>query len=98
VGSIADLVVAEFDDLGTNGPSEQEFFNAYAQVEEALNFVNNGTFVQELLDDEIHPDRELDDYIFKFAELSGVSADRVRDYVDAHMSPDQYIQVTVVPR
>ncbi len=98
VGSIADLVAAELDDLGTNGPSDQEFFNAYAQVEEALNFVNNGTFVQELLDDEIHPDRELDDYIFEFAELSGVSAARVQDYIEAHMSPDQYIQVTVVPR
>jgi zinc protease len=98
VGSIADLVVAEFDDLGTNGPSEQEFFNAYAQVEESLNFVNNGTFVQELLDDEIHPARDIDDYRFEYDELSSVTADVVRDYIDTHMPPDHYIQVTVVPR
>lgn len=98
VGSIADLVVAELDDLGTNGPSDQEFFNAFAQVEESLNFVNNGTFVQELLDGAIHPDRDLDDYIFEFAELSSVTAGRVQDYIDRHMSPDRYIQVTVVPR
>jgi zinc protease len=98
VGSIADLVVAELDDLGTNGPSDQEFFNAFAQVEEALNFVNNASFVQELLDDAIYPERDLDDYRFEFAELDAVTADVVQEYVDAHMPPDQYIQVTVVPR
>jgi zinc protease len=98
VDAIADLVVAEFDDLGTNGPSEQEFFNAYAQVEESLNFVNNATFVQELLDAEIHPDRDIEDYRFEFDELSSVTADVVRGYVDAHTPPDQYIQVTVLPR
>ncbi len=98
VGSIADLVVAEFDDLGTNGPTDQEFFNAFAQVEEALNFVNNGTFVQELLDAEIHPDREIEDYLFEFAELQALTADDVRAYVDEHMPPERYVRVTVVPR
>jgi zinc protease len=98
VDAIADLVVAEFDDLGTSGPSEQEFFNAYAQVEESLNFVNNATFVQELLDAEIHPERDIEDYRFEFDELSSVTADVVRSYVDAHMPPDHYIQVTVLPR
>lgn len=98
VGSIADLVVAEFDELGTDGPSDQEFFNAYAQVEESLNFVNNGTFVQELLDAEIHPARELDDYIFEYPELQSVTAGRVQSYIDTHMSPERYIEVTVVPR
>ena len=98
VGSIADLVVAELDELGTDGPSDQEFFNAFAQVEEALNFVNNGSFVQELLDAELHPARELDDYIFEYPELQSITAGRVRSYIDTHMSPDRYIEVTVVPR
>jgi zinc protease len=98
VGSITDLVVAELDELGTDGPSDQEFFNAYAQVEEALNFVNNGSFVQELLDAELHPARELDDYLFEYAELQSVTADLVQSYIDTHMSPEQYIEVTVIPR
>ncbi len=98
VGSIADLVVAEFDELGTDGPSDQEFFNAFAQVEESLNFVNNGTFVQELLDAEIHPERDLEDYMFEFPELQSVTAGRVQSYIDTHLSPDRYIKVTVVPR
>lgn len=98
VGSIADLVVAEFDELGTVGPSDQEFFNAFAQVEESLNFVNNGTFVQELLDAELNPARDLDHYIFEFAELQSVTAGRVQSYIDTHLSPEQYIEVTVVPR
>ena len=90
--------MAELDDLGTNGPSDQEFFNAFAQVEEALNFVNNGTFVQELLDAEIHPARDLEDYILEFAELQSVAATDVQGYIAAVMPSDQYIQVTVVPR
>ena len=98
VGSIAELVVAELDELGTDGPSDQEFFNAFAQVDEALNFVNNVTFVQELLDAELHPARELDDYLFEYAELRSITADRVRSYIDTHMPPDRYIEVTVVPR
>ncbi len=98
VGSIADLVVAELDELGTDGPSDQEFFNAFAQVEEALIFVNNGTFVQELIDAEVRPARDLDDYVFEFPELQSVTADLVQSYIDTHMSPEQYIQVTVVPR
>lgn len=98
VGSIADLVVAELDELGTDGPSDQEFFNAFAQVEEALNFVNNGSFVQELLDAELHPARELDDYLFEYPELQSVTAGRIRSFIDTHMPPDRYIEVTVVPR
>ncbi len=98
VTSIAELVVAELDDIGENGPSEQEFFNAFARVEEALNFVDNGSFVQELIDDEIHPQRELDDYLFERAELGNVTAATVQGYVDAYVTPEQYIQVTVEPR
>ncbi|MFW2335026.1 M16 family metallopeptidase [Ilumatobacter sp.] len=98
ITSIADLVVAELDDIGTNGPSEQEFFNAFAQVQESLNFVNNGAFVQELVDAEIHPQRELEDYLFERAELDAVSSAAVQQYVDTHMAPDRYIQVTVEPR
>jgi len=98
VTSIAELVVAELDDLGTNGPTEQEFLNAFAQVEEALNFVNNGSFVQELIDDEIHPRLDLDDYLFERVELENVTAAAVQAYIDEHIGPDRYIQVTVEPR
>ena len=98
IASIADLVVDELGDLGTNGPSEQEFSNAYAQVAESLNFVNNGTFVQELLDDEILPDHELADYTFEGAELQSLTPDLVAAFIASHISTDQFIQVTVVPR
>ena len=63
-----------------------------------MNFVNNGAFVQELIDAEIHPQRDLDDYLFERAELENVTAAVVQGYVDTHLGPDQYIQVTVEPR
>lgn len=98
IEAVADLVVAELTDLTVNGPSEQEFFNAFAQVEEAYGFVNNGEFINELLDDAIHPALDLDDYLFESAELDDVSTDSVRGYLDAHVPTDQFIQVIVLPR
>lgn len=98
IGSIADLVVAELDEIGTDGPTDQEFSDAFAHVEEALGFVDNGTFVQELLDAELHPARDLEDYLFEHAALRSMTSGGVRAYVDRHMSPDRHIRVTVVPR
>jgi len=98
IEAVADLVVAELADLGADGPSEQEFFNAYAQVEEAYDFVNNGDFITELLDDAIHPALDLDEYLFEYGELSSVSASTTRTYLADHVRADQYIQVVVVPR
>ncbi len=98
IEAVADLVVTELADLTANGPSDQEFFNAFAQVEEAYNFVNNGEFITELLNDAIDPALDLDDYLFESAELNSVSADSVRRYLDTHVPAEQYIQVVVTPR
>ena len=98
IEAVADLVIDELADLAENGPTEQEFFNAYAQVEEAYNFVNNGDFITELLDDAIYAAIDLEDYLFKIGALASVSANTVRTYLAAHTPPDQYIQVIVVPR
>ena len=98
IEAVADLVVAELADLGVNGPSEQEFFNAYAQVEEAYNFVNNGEFITELLDAAIDPAIDLDQYLSEYSELGSVAAGGVRSYLADHVAPDRYIQVIVLPR
>ena len=98
IEAVADLVVAELADLGADGPSEQEFFNAHAQVEEAYNFVNNGEFITELLDAAIDPAVDLDQYLSKYSELGSVTADGVRSYLADHVTPDQYIQIVVLPR
>ncbi|MDJ0769759.1 MAG: insulinase family protein [Ilumatobacter sp.] len=98
VEAIADLVTAEFAQLGAEGPSGQEFTNAFAQVEESYNLVNNGQFIREMLDDAVAPRLDLDDYLTEFFELQDVTADAVRRYVGEHISPDEYIQVVVLPR
>ena len=67
IESVGDLVVAELADLAANGPTEREFSGAYAQVEEAYGFVNNDSFLEEMLNDAIWPDRELQDYIDQYA-------------------------------
>lgn len=98
IGAVADLVIAELADLAENGPTEQEFSNAYAQVEEAYNFVNNGDFITELLDDAIHPALGLDDYLFEYSALTSVTAAGVQAFIATHVPADRYIEVTVLPR
>ncbi len=98
IESVADLVSAELADLEANGPSEQEFTNAFAQVEESYNFVNNGDFVTELLNDAIHPSLSLDGYLLEYSELGSVTVASVRSYLSDHVTTDRYIEVIVQPR
>ncbi len=98
IASVADLVGAELDDLATNGPSDSEFQGAFAQVQESYQVVNNNSFLEELINDAIFPDRELQDYFDQFAAIHDVTNDTVRQFIADHVGTDQYIQVTVLPR
>ncbi len=98
VETIGALVIAELADLAAAGPTPSEFFNAAAQVEESYRFVDNGSFLAELLDDATHPALELDDYLLEPGELSSVTEATVRKYVATHVPAGAYIQVTVLPR
>jgi zinc protease len=98
VGEIEALVIDEFADLAAAGPTEREFSNAFAQVEESYNFVDNSTFVEELMSSQLYATSDLDDYIFEFAALQSTTADDIRSYIATHVPADQYIEVTVVPR
>ncbi len=98
IGAVADLVIAELADLARSGPTEQEFFNAHAQVEEAYNFVNNGEFLTELIEDAIFPALDVDAYLFEYDALTPVTAGSVRSFISSHVPADRYIKVTVLPR
>ncbi|MEO6570566.1 MAG: insulinase family protein [Ilumatobacteraceae bacterium] len=98
IQAVADLVVAELADLGANGPTDREFSNATAQVQETYNFVDNGTFTTELLDDAIDPARRLEDYLFELDGLRSVTAAVVRTYVASNIDTSTYLRVDVVPR
>jgi len=98
VESVGDLVVAELADLAANGPTEREFSNAFAQVDERYQFVNNQSFLQEMVDPYLWPQRDLDDYFDAFAALGDVDAAGVLQYIAAHIPADHYIQVAVLPR
>jgi zinc protease len=96
--SVGELVVAELADLAANGPNEREFQGAYAHVEEAYSFVDNGTFLEEIINEAIFPDRELEDYLGEGSALADVTADTVRQFVADHVPASQYVQVAVLPR
>jgi zinc protease len=98
VESVGDLVVAQLADLAANGPTEREFSNAFAQVEETYRFVNNQSFLQEMVDPFLWPQRDLDDYFDQFSSLVDVDAAAVQEYIATHLPADQYVQVAVLPR
>ncbi|HEY5664755.1 MAG TPA: insulinase family protein [Ilumatobacter sp.] len=98
IAAVADLAIAELADLALNGPTPQEFANAYAQVEESYNFVNNGEFLDELFDAAIYPGGDLLGYLARDEGLASVTAESLRGFVAQHVPADRFIMVTVVPR
>ena len=98
IESVGDLVVAELADLAANGPTDREFDGAHAQVEEAYGFVDNGSFLEEIINDAIWPDRDLQEYFDQFSALGDVTKATVQQYIADHVPTGQYIQVAVVPR
>ncbi|MEZ5297496.1 MAG: insulinase family protein [Ilumatobacteraceae bacterium] len=99
IGQLASLVTDELDDLATNGPTDIEFDNAYAEIEEQYNFVDNGQFLDALINDALDPDGQpVTDYIDHFFALADVNPDSVRDYLATHMPTSAFVQVTVAPR
>jgi zinc protease len=98
VESVGDLVVTELADLAANGPTEREFSNAFAQVDESHQFVDNQSFLQEMVDPYLWPQRDLDDYFGEYASLTEVDAAGVQQYIATHVPADRYIQVAVLPR
>ena len=98
VESVGDLVIAQLADLAANGPTEREFANAFAQVEERYQFVNNQSFLQEMIDPFLWPQRDLDDYFDQFGSLDDVDAAAAQEFIATHLPADHYIQVAVLPR
>lgn len=98
IAAVAELVIAELADLAAEGPTEQEFTAAFAQVDEAYGFVDNGSFVAELTNAAIWPDRSLGEYFEQFGALASVDAATVQSYIADHIRTDRFVEVTVVPR
>jgi zinc protease len=98
IESVGDLVVAELADLAANGPTDREFDGAHAQVEEAYGFVDNSSFLEEIINDAIWPDRDLQEYFDEFAALGDVTKGTVQQYIADHVPSSEYIQVAVLPR
>ncbi|HUF99661.1 MAG TPA: insulinase family protein, partial [Ilumatobacter sp.] len=95
---VIDLVTGELNDLATNGPTPDEFDLSFAQVAEAHQFVNNGEFVEELINDALYPDHDIVSYVFGDLGLDDVSEASVQSFIAEHAPIDQYIVVTGLPR
>jgi zinc protease len=95
---VVDLVTGELADLAATGPTPDEFDLAFAQVEEAYQFVNNGEFVDELINDALYSDHDIVSYVFGDLGLGDVSAAAVQSFIAAHAPIDQFIVVTGLPR
>ena len=98
IEALGDLVAGEIAALVTDGATNQEYVNAFAQVEERYRFVDNGQFVAELLASELEPAQDLEDYLLRSAAIETLGAADVATFLRTFVPVDQYIQVTVTPR
>ena len=97
VESVGDLVVAELADLAANGPTEREFSDAFAQVDESYRFVNNGALVDTMIVAALAPDGDVVDFLDTSIALADVTAADVRAFIARHLPADRYVQVAVEP-
>jgi zinc protease len=99
VDEVSAAVLGQLDDLRTNGPSNQEFDNAIAVVDEQLEFVENEQINDEVLDVVVDSagTESFDDFIFEFELLAEVSTDVVAAALNSWTSPSDYIEVRVRP-
>jgi zinc protease len=95
---VGELVVAEIAALAADGPTTREFDLSFAQVAEAYEFVDNDTFVQELITDAVWPNRSLDEYFDEFGALESVTAASVQSVIARQIPAAQHIEIAVVPR
>ena len=98
IDAVGRLVVGELAELAAAGPTAREFDLAFAQVSEEYQYVDNQTFVDELITEAIWPGRTLQEYLDEYAALAGVDAATVQRFVADHVRADQHIEVVVVPR
>lgn len=95
---LGELVVAELADLALNGPTSDEYAAAFAEVEEAYNYVDNGQLIGALLDDAINPALPLDGYLGEYAALTAITPATVRQFIADNIPTTAYVGVTVEPR
>lgn len=100
IASVAALIAEQLNDLAVNGPTEHEFTTALAQVREQYSFINDQTFVNDMITIQRWPSLgwTIEETLDAQPSLDTVSAQAVQDYIAVHIGTDQYIQVITTPR
>ncbi len=98
IESVGDLVVSEFADLATNGVTDREYQGAIATVTERYGFVNNGLFLEELVNAALWPGFDLVDFLDRDRVIGGVTVADVQRFIATHVTADHYVQAAVLPR
>ncbi|MEY2959706.1 MAG: hypothetical protein RLZZ01_2274, partial [Actinomycetota bacterium] len=98
IDELAGRVLAELTDLRGGGATSAEHDRAFAQVAERYRFVDNGSFVSELLWSEVHGVWDLDSSRSRTRALAGVRPSDVERFLSRYVPIDRMIEVTVTPR
>lgn len=93
-------MLAQLDDLRTNGPSDTEFDAAIETVRQQLDLFSNEQINNEVLSVLTDPGgaSSLDDFLDQSAQLVDITAADTQRYLQVWLPADQYIEVQVRPR
>ncbi len=98
LGEIANIVIAELEQLRSEPLAATEFGAAYAEIEEQYNFVDNGQFLEAIVDDLIDPNLPVEGYLGEYFALFDIDDDDVSGFIVDHVDTGAFVQVTVTPR
>jgi zinc protease len=101
IDRVTGLLLAELDDLATNGPGATELELARSVVGESYGWKGPSQITTDLLNADLFDGFTLDDYLvtsrFDFDDWPIDAAD-VRDFVAAYLPTDRYVNAVSVPR
>jgi zinc protease len=100
VDQVEQAVLAQLDDLRTNGPSDVEFEAATETIRQQLDLFSNEQINDEVLSLLTDPGgaSSLDEFLDQPALLVGITAADIQQYLQAWLPVDQYLEVQVRPR
>ena len=98
IGAIAQFVQDDVGRLRADGPSNDEFDTAIAQVSRDIDLFSDAQLIDEILEAEVNGVVDLQDFADQDVALQELTIDDVRTFVAAYLPVDQYIQISVLPR
>ena len=94
---VGDVVIDELADLVAEGPDDDEFDRAIAEVSETYDFLHNQDLLNATIEPLLDPEVPARSPLERTVLVTDFTADDVQDFLAQYLPVDQHIRVVVLP-